>query len=185
VAQFRWTGSWYTAMLGIDPADAGNVITQPGGETQLDPTFAAQITEELWNYKLAGYDLEVRSAQYVPLDIELHLCVNSQHFQSDVVQAALAALGTGPLNNGKTAFFNPANFRFGQPVYLSRLYQALDAVDGVDSASVSVFQPYGRPAQGELQSGVIPMGAWQIARLDNDVNRQENGLLLISADGGK
>jgi predicted phage baseplate assembly protein len=185
VAQFRWTGSWYTALLGIDPTDPDDVITLPGGATELDSSFAQQITGELWNYKLAGYDLEVRSAQYVSLDIELHLCVNADHFQSDVVQAALQALGTGFNSDGTSEFFNPANFKFGQPVYLSRLYAALDAVQGVDSATVTVFQRYGQPAQGELQSGVIPMGPWQIARLDNDVNRQENGLLVINADGGK
>jgi hypothetical protein len=55
----------------------------------------------------------------------------------------------------------------------------------VDSAEVTVFQRYRRQAQGELQSGVIPMGPWEIARLDNDVNLKENGVLTIDADGGK
>jgi len=185
VAQFRWTGSWYTVLLGIEPSDPNNVITGPGGRTELDPAFAAQITAELWNYKLAGYDLEVRSAQYVPLDIELHLCVNAGHFQSDVVRAVMQALGKGVENDGTLEFFNPANFKFGQPVYLSRLYAAIDAVQGVDSATVTVFQVYGQTAQGELQNGVILMGPWQIARLDNDINQQENGVLVITADGGK
>jgi predicted phage baseplate assembly protein len=185
VAQFRWTGSWYTAYLGIDPSDPTNVVTLPGGRTTLDPTFATDVTVALEAFQLAGYDLEVQSAQYVPLLIEVHICVNAGHFQADVVAAVLLALDNGVEPDGSLGFFNPANFAFGQPVYLSQLYAAIDAVEGVDSADVIVFQRYGRQPQGELQNGVIPMGPWEIARLDNDVNLMENGVLIIDADGGK
>jgi predicted phage baseplate assembly protein len=185
VAQFRWTGSWYTAYVGIDPSDPANVVTLPDGRTALAPVFATAVTEALEAFQLAGYDLEVRSAQYVPLLIEVHLCVSEDHFQADVVAAVLLALDNGVEPDGRLGFFNPANFAFGQPVYLSRLYAAIDAVEGVDSAQVTVFQRYGRQPQGELQSGVIPMGPWEIARLDNDINLMENGVLIINADGGK
>jgi hypothetical protein len=185
VAEFRWTGSWYTAFLGIDPADPANVVTEPGGRTSLDPMFAAAVTGALHRFKLAGYDLDVRSAEYVPLQIEVHLCVDPDHFRADVVQAVFRALGTGVDLARRPAFFNRANWTFGQPVYLSRLYAAIDAVQGVDSAEVTVFQRYGRLAQGELLNGVIPMGPWEIARLDNDANRKENGVLIIDAADGK
>jgi hypothetical protein len=185
VAQFRWTGSWYTAFLGIDPADPANVVTLSGGRTMLDPLFALTVMEALRKFKLAGYDLEVRSAQYVPLLIEIHLCIRDDHFRADVVKAVLRTLSNGLGPDGRPAFFNPVNLTFGQPVYLSRLYAALDAVSGVDSAEVVVFQRYGRQPQGELQNGVILMGSWEIARLDNDVNLKENGVLIIHADGGK
>jgi hypothetical protein len=185
VAQFRWTGSWYTAFLGIRPSDPADVVTLPGGRTSLDPAFAVAVTEALSKFKLAGYDIEVRSAEYVPLSIEVHICVSSDHFRADVVQAVLTALSNGVQPDGTPGFFNPAKFAFGQPVYLSRLYAAIDAVEGVDSAEVMVFQRYGRLAQGEVQAGVILMGPWEIARLDNDVNRKENGVLIIGADGGK
>jgi hypothetical protein len=185
VAQFRWTGSWYTAYVAIDPTDPADVVTLPGGRTTLDPTFAATVTQALDAFRLTGYDLEVRSAEYVPLLIEIHLCVRDDHFQADVVNALRLALSNGVEPDGSLGFFNPANFAFGQPVYLSRLYAAIDAVEGVDSAEVIVFQRYGRLPQGELQNGVIPMGPWEIARLDNDVNLKENGVLIIDADGGK
>jgi len=185
VAEFRWTGSWYTVFLGIDPSDPTNVITESGGRTFLDPTFASTVTAQLSAFKLAGYDLEVRTAQYVPLDIELQVCVATDHFRADVVAAVLLALSNGVEPDGSLGFFNPANFRFGQSVYLSQLYAAIDKVEGVDSATVLVFQRYGQQARGELQNGVIPLQAWEIARLDNDVNRKENGVLIVTADGGK
>ena len=39
VASFRWTGSWYTAFVGIDPADPDTVLTDARGHTRLLPAF--------------------------------------------------------------------------------------------------------------------------------------------------
>ena len=36
----------------------------------------------------------------------------------------------------------------------------------------------------ELENGVLPIGAWEIARLDNDPSHMENGTLTITAGGG-
>jgi hypothetical protein len=82
-------------------------------------------------------------------------------------------------------FFHPDNFTFGQAVYLSRIYAAVEAVEGVDSLVITRFQRFGKEANGELESGVLPIGPWEIARLDNDPNFMENGVLRISALGGK
>ena len=46
------------------------------------------------------------------------------------------------------------------------------------------FHPYGRDPAGEIDNGSIPIGAWEIARLDNDPSNMENGTLQISAGGG-
>ena len=47
------------------------------------------------------------------------------------------------------------------------------------------LRPFGQPDNGELARGVIPVGPWQIARLDNDPNFMERGVLNISMRGGK
>jgi hypothetical protein len=85
---------------------------------------------------------------------------------------------------GQPGLFNPANLTFAQPVYLSRIYAAVEKVDGVESATVTVFHPHGRPPAGEIQNGSIAIGAWEIARLDNDPSNMENGTLTITAGGG-
>lgn len=185
VAEFRWTGSWYTVYLGIDPTDPTNLVTKSGGRTLLTPDFATAITAEIGKFKLAGYDLDVRSADYVPLDIEVQLCVDADHFRAEVGRAVQQALSNGVETDGTPDFFNRTNFSFGQSVYLSRLYAAIQAVTGVASAEITRFQRYGQQPHSELQNGVITMQPWEIARLDNDVNLKENGVLIIHADGGK
>jgi hypothetical protein len=185
MAAFRWTGSWYTVVLAIDPRRPEDLITESGGRTRLEPIFRDRIQAYITRYRLAGYDLEIRSGQYVPIEIDLLVCVKPDYFTGDVLQAVSAALSSGANPDGSKGFFHPDFFTFGRPVHLSRLYAAVEAVEGVDSAVVTRFRIYGEEDNGELETGTIPIGAWQIARLDNDANFQENGVLRLSAGAGK
>ena len=185
VASFRWTGSWYTVFVGVDPRDPDDVITDPGGRTRLTDRLRTRVRQFLTRYKLAGYDLEIRSAEYVPLEIEMELCVKPDHFRGDVVAAVVRALSNRVNFDGSRGFFHPDNFTFAQPVYLSRLYAAIETVEGVESVFVTRFRRYGKLDNGELESGVLPIGPWEIARLDNDPQFMENGVIRITAGGGK
>lgn len=184
VASFRWTGSWYTVFVAIDPADPENVLTNARGVTRLEPKFKQHVLDSLTRYRLAGYDLEIRSARYVPLDVSIQICARSGYFRGDVAHAVSFALSAGDSCSGRLGLFSPANFTFGQPVYLSRIYAAVEDVEGVESATVTVFHPHGRLPAGEIENGSIPIGAWEIARLDNDPSNMENGTLTITAGGG-
>jgi hypothetical protein len=89
------------------------------------------------------------------------------------------------LPSGRRGFFHPDHFTFGQPVYLSRLYEAVEKVEGVDSAVVKTFRRYGQTDNGELAKGVMPIDAWEIARCENDPNFMEHGVLKLNGLGGK
>jgi hypothetical protein len=184
VASFRWTGSWYTVFVGIDPADPDQVLTDARGHTRLAPAFRQRVTDVLDRYRLAGYDLEVRSARYVPLDITIDLCVKPGFFRGDVAEAVAEGLSGRARRRSTRGLFDPANLTFAQPVYLSTVYAAVEAVEGVDSADVRIFRRHGASDDGELARGFIPIGPWEIAQLDNDPNRMENGTLTLNAAGG-
>jgi predicted phage baseplate assembly protein len=185
VASFRWTGSWYTVFVGIDPRDTEDLITQPGGRTTLAPALTTRVRAGLTRYKLAGYDLEIRSAEYVPLEITIELCVEPDYFRADIVEAVRMALSSRINRDGTKGFFHPDNLTFAQPVYLSQIYAVIEAVPGVLSAFVTLFRRFGKTDNGELATGILPIGPWEIARLDNDASLKENGVLRITAGGGK
>jgi len=86
--------------------------------------------------------------------------------------------------DGTRGFFHPLASGFGEPVYLSRLYEALENIDGLESATVTLFKRYWEIASDEIKHGVIPMGSFEIARLDNSSNFPENGVLRLTAVGG-
>ena len=174
-ATFRWTGSWHTVFVTADRFGGGAV----------DAPFERRLRRHLERFRMAGYDLEVDGPRYVALDIALHVCVRRDYFRSEVVRAVAAALGTSMLPDGRLAMFHPDNFSFGQPVYLSPIIAAAQAVEGVESVSAQKFQRMGTPDPSLLETGVIPIGRLEIAQLANNPNFRERGRLVLNAGGGK
>lgn len=173
-ATLRWTGSWYTMFVTIDRS----------GGRRVDATFEDDIRDFIERYRLAGYDLEIDGPIYVPLDLQMSVCVKPGYFRSNVKQALLAAFSTRDLPTGERGFFHPDNFTFGQPVYLSQIYAAAMAIAGVQSVDVTRFQRWGKAANDELKNGVLTVGRLEIIQLDNDPNFAENGKLEFVLQGG-
>jgi hypothetical protein len=174
-AALRWTGSWYTVFI----------TAEPRNEAALSKSQACALTRYVNRYRLAGQDLQLEPPEYVSLDIKLVVCVDPQYFQADVQQSLSRVLGSGCLANGQPAFFAAPNFKLGQTVYLSPIYQAARTVAGVQSVTALTFQPQGVNTKAYLQGGAIPLGPFQVARLDNDSSRPANGRLTLVMKGGK
>jgi hypothetical protein len=174
-ATFRWTGSWYTAFVTADRFGGGSV----------DARFSARLRQRLERFRMAGYDLEVNGPRYVPLDVELHLCVKPDYFRADVLQAVAQVLSSQVLPDGRLGLFHPDNFTFAQPVYLSRLIAAAQAVEGIDAVRAVRFQRLLNPSPTSLSVGVIGIGSLEIAQVAQNPNFPERGRLVLKAGGGK
>jgi hypothetical protein len=185
VATFRWTGSWYTIFVAVDPRDRADLVDLPNGRTRLEAGFERRVRAFLTRFRLAGYDVELRPPRFVPLELELDVCAARGHFRTDVAQAVRDALSARVLSDGSRGFFHPDNFTFGDPVYVSRLYAAVECVEGVDSVAIRELVRFGQPDAGELARGVLAVGPWEIVRLDNDPSFVEHGTLTVTAQGGK
>jgi hypothetical protein len=178
-ARFVWTGSWHTVFISVDPI----------GVEGLDANLRAGLYAYLNDRKLAGYDLEITASHYVPLNIGLRICVKPAFFASNVRIGLMNALSNRINPDGSRGFFHPDNFSFGQPVLLSRLYESIAAVPGVDSVVPTQFcrlhQPPEPATTTNLNKGYLPIGETEIARLDNDPSFPENGRLTLQLIGGK
>ena len=170
-ARFVWTGSWYTVFVSIDPS----------GTVKMSNELKNNLEKYLNRRKLSGYDLKIEPAVYVPLEIKLRICIKKNYFAKDVKEVLEDALSS-------KAFFHPDNFTFGDAVLASRLYRAIEMIPGVDSAEILVFKRFREPETatiGNRKEGSIPVGELEIARLDNDSNYPENGVLTFEFIGGK
>ena len=174
-AGLRWTGSWHTVFVTID-RDGGDPV---------DAAFATTAAEHLDRYRMAGHDLHIGEPVHVSLAIDLMVCVNTGHFRSHVRQALLDVLGSRMRSDGTRGLFHPDNFSFGQTVFLSPVYAAARAVAGVDSVQVTRLQRQGQDDPTPLADGFMPLGRLEIARLDNDPNFPEHGVLRLTLHGGK
>jgi predicted phage baseplate assembly protein len=179
MATRRWTGSWYTMFLTIDRRHG----------LAVDAAFEEVLRRFLERFRLAGQDLEIDGPRFVSLDIAFVVCVEPDYYRSEVKADLLDVFSSRDLPDGRRGFFHPDNFSFGQPVYLSQIVAAAMRVPGVrwiDVAdrSPNRFKRQGEPAHAELAAGQISIGRLEIARLDNDPSRPENGKLDFVMQGG-
>jgi hypothetical protein len=160
------------------------IAVDPGPGVAPAPLKAA-LAPVVNDYRMAGVDLEFDDPAYVSLEIGLHVCVADDYFRSDVEVALLRVLSNRIFPDGTKGLFYPENFSFGQTVYLSPIYKAAHAVAGVASVQVVTFQRQGTPDPSYLVAGEMPLGRLEIARLDNDPNFPEHGVLRLDLNGGK
>lgn len=177
-AAFRWTGSWLTVTLTVDPF----------GVEGLNAGLHNALLTFLDGRRLAGYDLEVKQAIYVPVDLVIEFCLVKGFLAEDVRQRLLQALSNADLPGGQKGFFHPGNFSLGDNLYASRLFAAITAVPGVESAQIAQLtrSRSARPVDetvANLRRGYLLVGPNEIIRLDNDRNFPQNGTLTIRSKG--
>ena len=175
VASLRWTGSWYTVFVAVEPKGGG----------ALTPALQKALKREENRYRLAGQDLELDPPEYVPLQIALEICVDPNYFRSDVERSVLQILGNRILPDGRKGIFFPDNFTFGQTIFLSPIFAAVRSVEGVTAVRAVQFQPQGVNSAQYLSAGEIKLGPLQVARLDNDPNFPNHGQLTLVMEGGR
>jgi hypothetical protein len=180
MTSFSWTGSWLTAKLAVEAT----------GANELNPSLAARLQDFLDSRRLAGYDLQLVPANYVPLQLQIQVCAIPNAFAADVKRELQQTLGNGTLPGGRRAFFHPDNFTFGQSLQLGNLFEAIMAVPGVQSARILSLAPLHAPNPAAttataLAAGELKIHADQILRLDNDPNFPEHGRLQLMVEGGR
>jgi hypothetical protein len=175
VATIEWTGSWRTVFITVDRT----------GGLPVDGAFADRLRGFLERFRLAGQDVEIEPPVFVPLEVEMMVCVGPDRFRGDVRADLLDVFSTGLRADGRRGVFHPDELTFGQPVLLSRLYAAAQSVPGVTAVEITMFRRYGSPDTSALDTGELRLGRAEIARLDNDPSFPDRGVLRITVGGGK
>lgn len=174
-ARLRWNGSWYEVLTAIDPF----------GKEEADQALVTQITMKLHRYRRMGHDLIVKPAIRVPLEIKMKICVAPGYLRGHVKAELLSVFGNKLMVNGRRGFFHPDELSFGSDIYLSRLVAAAQAVTGVESVEITMLNRMQQPADQEIENGVLPLAAFEIARCDNDPGFPEYGKLELEMWGGR
>jgi hypothetical protein len=187
-ARYAWTGSWRTVRLAIDPL----------GTTVLSEPTRRRIEAHLNAVRLIGEDLEIRQAQYVPLNIKLSLCAHPQYWPADLDVVLQHEFSDGYTPDGRPGFFHPDRWDFGQPLYASQLIGRALAVTGVErvlSASIRRLHALTGPSTITITLGPddvpvslvdkLDVDSFEIIQVESDPNHLEKGRILFDIQGGR
>ncbi|MBB3191866.1 baseplate J/gp47 family protein [Halomonas cerina] len=186
-ARYGWTGSWRTVRVAIDPA----------GTDTFTEDLRRRVHRQLDAVRLIGEDLEIRGAQYVGLDIQLHLCAHPQYWIEDLAAELEMRFSDGYLPDGSLAFFHPDRWTFGQPLHASQLIGAALEVQGVErvltaslrrldagagSGPTVIIDPEDMPL-AEVEH--LPVDDFEVLRVANDPSHLERGRITFDIRGGR
>lgn len=169
-ANLAWTGSWYEAQVAVDPL----------GESVTPAWLLDDVRRSLHRYRRIGHDLSVAAASLVPIDLTLCVQVKPDYVTGHVRQALLNALGAR-----RGGYFHPDRLTFGTPVRISSIVAVAATVAGVASVDVTKLERLFGPPGLAIDTGVLAIGPVEVAQLDDDPTRPENGRLQLDLVGGR
>ncbi len=163
-AAYMWTGSWRTVRVTIDPR----------GREVLTPELAAAVAAHLEPLRLIGEDLEIRPAHYVPLRIELTVCLRDDVWPEDIRFEILDTLG---------ALFHPDRWTFGQALYESEIAGPLQKLAGVEHIARVRITRWDAASPGDGR--FVEVASNEIISVRNDPDHMERGFIELVLSGGR
>lgn len=169
-ARARWTGSWLTEFVTVDPHDA----------FALTDDLRLAVENHLDSVRQVGREVYVNDPVYLDLDLILALCVEPTAYAGQVLERVVQRLTVqqGGLYDS-LPFFHPDNWTFGAPLYRAALEAAVQAVPGVRAVTAIEIQARGVTPMRPFTESIFAVGDRQIIRLQNDPRFPGRGSLSV------
>lgn len=172
-AAYAWTGSWRTVRLTIDPA----------GTTTLSDELRRDVARYLEAVRLIGEDLEIRRPVFVPLDIRVTLCADSESWPQDLRFLLEQEFSAGFTSDGRKAFFHPDLWTFGQPLHASQILGRIQLLQGIDHVTAIALKRWSDP--GLPVDEITGLRPNEIIEVLSDPNHLERGFIFFEVRGGR
>ena len=174
-ARYMWTGSWRTVRVAIDPV----------ATTELSDDLRTRVFDHLEAVRLIGEDLEIRPPRFVPLTIEVSVCLNPDFWPEDVRFVLEQEFSDAYTPDGRPGFFNPNNWTFGQPLHRSEIEGRIHMVDGVEHIVTVVMKRFAQATPGSPSTEVLEVAADEIVLVENNPDAMERGVITFELQGGR
>jgi hypothetical protein len=166
-----WQARAFALAPGLGQRDAIEVVVVPAGGGELG-ALATSLRDFLAAHALPGVDVRIASYEPAPFDLEVALRVVSAQFDPEqVIEAVRAALFDA---------FGLERRQLGQDLFLSEVYEVIEAVSGVENSRVvelAVAAPAGSGGAARLAaagaSQRLAAGTHEVLFLDRTRSRLE------------
>jgi hypothetical protein len=172
--------------LALDFKDVGKVLAEgtswnvvtlyvaPAGGGHVSDVLEANLLAYFEDKRPIGTIIEVEDVDYVPIFVTAQIGVTSYYDSEDVKERVQQAVS-------KLLAFE--NVDFQQTVYLSKFYEAIETLDGVEFVNISEFRREGQPEGFVQPSGKIELSAHEIPIVPGDDPEYAGGLRVQLAEG--
>ncbi len=124
-----------------------DLIVVAMGSLELTDSLRANLLQFFETRRMVTTIVSVREPVFVSVNVTVEVGVEPTFYAGDVRQRAQERL---------EALFDLDNVDFGTPVYLSKTYEAVESVDGVSYADVSVFEGVRSYPVGDVVTSADP-----------------------------
>ena len=156
--------SWNVVTLFVAPAGGGHV----------SDVLEANLLAYFEDKRPISTIIEIEDVDYVPIYVTAQIGVKSYYHGDDVKEKVQQAVST-------LLAFDKVTFQ--QTVYLSKFYEAVEAIDGVAFVNISEFRREGQPSGFVQPSGKIELGAHEIPIAPGDDPAYAGGLRVELEEG--
>lgn len=130
------------------------LVIAPAGGGYASDTFKADLRQYFESKRLVTSILDIRDPEYVRLDVACNITVEPYFIEGQIKQEVEAAI---------RALWSFDRVRFEDTLYLSKLYEAIESVEGVKGANVSTLRRAEDTTAPALPpSGKLVFGALEI-----------------------
>ena len=144
------------------------------------PSIRTILRPYLDTYRMAGQEVLVQDAVPAAIAMALSVRVGDRYFRTEVRREVEQALGTQP-----GGFFEPGRLQFGEDLYAADIFQALMALDGVESVCLNRFKRLGSQFGDRSADGFILFDGLEIPTCNNDPAHPEEGYYRLTLHGGR
>lgn len=162
----RWTGSWPTDFVAVDPLNSIAITDDQRRE----------LATEIDCIRLATRDARPTDPDYLDIDLEVDICIAAGFYAGDVIKRVEDRL----MPQG---FFNPDNFTFGDPLRRAAIEAAVQDVPGVAHVDGMLIRIHRFGGWRDFSEADITTEPDQIIRLQDDPDRSTLGILRVQATG--
>src|SRR5262245_10944667 len=156
--------SWNVVTLFVAPAGGGHV----------SDVLEANLLAYFEDKRPISTIIEIEDVDYVPIYVTAEVGVKSYYSNDEVKEHVQQAV---------TKLLAFENVSFQQTVYLSKFYEAIEAIDGVGFVNISEFRREGQPSGVIEPSGKIELGAHEIPTVPGDDPAYAGGLHVKLEEG--
>ena len=162
---------------------AVQVAIDPVGSSTLTEYVQEKVARHLEAVRLIGEDLEIRPPRFVPLFINVSLCIHPHYWIEDIRFILEQEFSDGYTPDGRMAFFHADRWTFGQALRVSQIIGAVQGIQGVAHVIDVRLKRWNEVTPG-TQDGIEVRGN-EIIQVHNDPDHLERGLIQFEIRGGR